>query len=135
MSQANVAVVRGVFEAGHRRDSATAFALYDEGIVWDVSRLGGADFGEGVFHGHDGIRRWFRGWLGAWDTVRNDVDELIDAGEQVIAITTQTSRGKTSGIEVELKQYSVWAVRDGRVQRAVWFRTREEALEAVGLSE
>ena len=65
MSRENVEVVRQVFEAGTRRDSSAALALYDPGLVWDVSRLEGADFGEGVFHGHDGLRRWFGEWLSA----------------------------------------------------------------------
>jgi hypothetical protein len=29
----------------------------------------------------------------------------------------------------------VWTLRNGKVIRAVWFRTRAEALEAVGLGE
>ena len=135
MSQEKVEVVRRVFEAGARRDSPTALALYDRELVWDVSRLEGVDFEGGIFHGHDGLRRWFRGWFAAWESVRNDLDELIDAGDSVISVTTQRSRGQTSGIEVELKQYAVWTVQGGKVTRVVWFQTRREALEAVGLRE
>ena len=135
MSWENVEVVRQVFEAGSRRDAPGAFALYDPALVWDVSRLEGVDFEEGIFHGHEGLRRWFRGWLGAWESVRNDLEEVIDAGDSVVSVTTQRSRGKTSGIDVELKQYAVWTVEGGKVTRVVWFQTRGEALEAAGLPE
>jgi ketosteroid isomerase-like protein len=135
MSRENVDVVRRVFQAGIRRDSAAAFSLYDRSLVWDVSRLEGVDFEGGVYHGHDGLRRWFQGWLAAWESVRNDLEDVIDAGDAVVTFTTQRSRGKTSGVEVELKQYAVWTVEGGKVTRVVWFQTRGEALEAVGLSE
>ena len=135
MSRENVEIVRRLFDAGIRRESAAAFTLYDPALVWDVSRLEGADFGEGVYHGHEGIRRWFREWLAAWESVRNDLEEVIDAGDHVVSVTTQRSRGKVSGIDVELKQYAVWTIRNGKILRAVWFQTRDEALEAVGLRE
>jgi ketosteroid isomerase-like protein len=67
--------------------------------------------------------------------VTNDIEEAIDAGDSVVTVTTQRSRGRTSGIEVELKQYAVWTVRAGKVTRAVWFHTRREAFEAAGLQE
>lgn len=135
MSQESVKLVRRLFEAGYRRDSATALALYDPAVVWDVSRLGGADFGAGVFHGHDGLRDWFREWYAAWEDIGNHLDGLMDAGESVVSVHTQRGRGRTSGVQVELEQYAVWTIRDGRIARVVWFPTRDEALKAVGLEE
>ena len=135
MSRENVEVVRRIFEAGNKRDSATALALYDPALVFDVSRLEGADFEEGVFHGHDGLRRWFREWFAAWETVSNDLEQLIDAGDSVVSVTTQRSRGRASGVEVELKQYAVWTIEGGKVTRVTWFQTRDEALGAAGLRE
>jgi ketosteroid isomerase-like protein len=130
VSRENVEIVRSIFEAGLRRDSETALALYDPEVVWDVSRLEGADFGEGVFHGHVGLRQWFREWYAAWENTVNDLEEVIDAGGHVISVHTQRSRGRASGVAVETRQYAVWTVRAGKVVRTVWFLTREEALEA-----
>jgi ketosteroid isomerase-like protein len=135
MSQENVEIVRRIFEAGAHRDGAATLTLYDHAVVWDVSRLGGADFGTGVFHGHDGLRRWFREWYAAWENTQNDLDELIDAGEYVVSVMTQRGRGRASGIEVDLEQYAVWSIRDGKVVHVIWFLTRKEAYEAVGLRE
>ena len=135
MSRDDVELVRRIFEAGKRRDSAAALALYDPDLVWDVSRLGGADFEAGVFHGHDGLRRWFREWYAAWENTENDLEELIDAGDHVISVHTQRGRGRASGIAVQIRQHAVWTIRSGKVARVVWFNSREEALEAVGASE
>ena len=135
MSQENVDIVRRVFEAEARRDRATILALYDDEVVWDVSRLQGADFGTGVFHGHDGLRRWFREWYSGWENVQNVVDDATGIGGQVVTVTTQWGRGRESGIEVKLQQHAVWSIRDGKIVGVVWFSTRSEALEAVGQRE
>src|SRR5918992_184524 len=48
MSRENVEIVRRVYEAAARRDSATVLALYDPEVELDNSRLGLAGFaGEG----------------------------------------------------------------------------------------
>jgi ketosteroid isomerase-like protein len=56
--------------------------------------------------------------------------ELIDAGEQVIAVLSVRGRGRVSGIELEYRPAGVWTLRQGKVVRVVWFPTRDEALEA-----
>ena len=68
----------------------------------------------------------------AWEDLVDVCEELIDAGEHVISISTMRARGRSSGAEVTSRRYAgVWAIRDGKVVRVVWFPTREEALKAV----
>ena len=136
MSRENVEVVRRVFEASARGDAETVLALYDPNVEWDASRTqpGLGEFAE-VYRGHDGIRHFFRRWREAWDIDEYEYDELIDAGDAVISVVTQRGRGQASGVEIARTLVGVWTVRDGRVLRAVWFPTRDEALEAVGLPE
>jgi len=67
----------------------------------------------------------------AWEDLVDVREELID-GEHVISISTMRARGRSSGAEVTSRRYAgVWAIRDGKVVRVVWFPTREEALKAV----
>ena len=138
MSEENVELVRRIYEAAARRDSAAVLAYYDPDVEWDssgspLSRLIG---GRGTYHGHEGVRDWFREWHEAWESVEEDYKELIDAGDQVISIATARARGRASGVDVEMSDYAaLWTVRDGKVVRVVWFPTREQALEAAGLSE
>jgi hypothetical protein len=45
------------------------------------------------------------------------------------------ARGKTSGVEVDMRHWHVWTLRDGKAVRWRVLSTRAEALEAVGMSE
>ena len=137
MSQENVEIVRRIFEAAASGDSADVFALYDPAVEWDASRapmprlIGGGD----VFHGHDGLRRFFKERNAIWGEIEDEPKELIDAGDHVVSADTERGRGRSSGVEVEMTQYAVWTIRSGKVVRVVWFPTRAEAFEAAGLSE
>ena len=136
MSEENVEIVRRVFDAGARRDAATVLAHYDPEVEWDVSRTHGGMVGQTIYHGHEGLRSFFRDWSEAWENVAYDYEELLDAGEQVISVQTTRGRGRASRAGVEWTQHTgVWTVREGKIVRVVWFPTRAEALEAAGLSE
>jgi ketosteroid isomerase-like protein len=135
MSKENVEIVRQVYEAAASRDAATIFTLYDPEVELDNTRLQMPEGGRGVYRGHEGLRRFFREWHEAWGSIEYDYDELIDAGEQVISVVTRHARGRASGAEVEMPLALIFTLRQGKVVRVVWFRTREEALEAAGLTE
>jgi len=138
MSEESVEIVRRVYDVAAHRDAETVLALYDPEVELDVSRLAvhGAPGGVGgVYHGHKGLRSLFGDWHEAYGKIQYDYDELIDAGEQVISVVTRHARGRASGAEVEQPFALVWTLREGKVVRVVWFLTREEALEAAGLSE
>ena len=135
MSRENVEVVQRVFEAASQRDAEAVLSLYDADVELDFSRLPHAEVvGGGLYRGHEGLRSWYREWYEAWESFDQAYEELIDAGERVVSVWNQRGRGRASGAEVELGGAAVWTVRDGKVVRQVGFPTREEALEAVGLS-
>lgn len=135
MSQANVEVVRRVYDAAARRDAATVFSLYDADVELGTSRLNVVGFGgasSGVYRGHDGLRRFFREWHEAWEDVEYDFEGLIDAGdEHVISVVRRRARGRSSGAEVEWPVALLWTIRQEKVVRVDWFPSREEALEAI----
>jgi ketosteroid isomerase-like protein len=131
MSRENMDVVRRVYDAASRRDSAAVLALYDPAVELDNTRL--QVVAGGVYRGHEGLRSFFRQWNEAWESVDYQVDDLVDAGgDLVISVVTRHGRGRSSGAEVEVQVALLWTVRDGKVVRLVWFPTREEALEAAG---
>ena len=137
MSEENVETVRRIYEAALRRDAATVLALYDPGVELDASRIGVSMHPSGgdTYHGHDGLRALFRDWHEAWGKIEYDYEELIDAGEEVVAVVNRHARGRASGVEVERPFALLWTLRDGKVIRVVWYLTPEEALEAAGLGE
>jgi ketosteroid isomerase-like protein len=135
MSEENVEIVRRVYEAAARGDTATVLKLYDPEVVWDFSRPYGGLFGRGVYHGHEGLRNAFHEYHEAWESIEDNWEELVDAGEHVVSVVKSRARGRASGVEVGGTQYGVWTLSEGTIVRVVWFRSREEALKAAGLSE
>jgi ketosteroid isomerase-like protein len=134
VSEANVEVVRRVYEAVAARDAEAVLALYDPDVEWDFtdSPVGNA-LEDRIYRGHEGLRRWWREWQEAWEGYEDTYRELIDAGEEaVVSVTTSRGRGRASGAETEWTQHGVWTIAGGRVTRVVWFRTRDEALAAAG---
>jgi ketosteroid isomerase-like protein len=136
VSQENVEIVRGIYEAVARRDAAAPFAVYAEDIVWDVSNSRRATIMDSVaYHGHEGVRKFWEEAVSAFGTVDLDVDEVIDAGDRVVALIREHEIGRTSGVPVDTRHVAVWTLADGKVVRMQIFDDREQALKAVGLVE
>ncbi len=91
--------------------------------------------GVGVYHGLEGVRSWNRDWLGAFGGFSAEVEEWIDAGDQVIAMVRWHGRGKLSGVPARMLRAHVWTVRDGKLLRLRIYDNRADALKAAGLSE
>jgi ketosteroid isomerase-like protein len=135
LSEANVEIVRGLLEAFQRRDHERAFDFYEPDIVWqDYSPA--SDL-RGVYHGHDGIRTCWRRWLSAWRDIQFELQDLHDAGDDVVAlIRRQRHWGRQSAIETEAPPYAlVFTIRGGKVVRWRNFPEQADTLEAVGLAE
>jgi ketosteroid isomerase-like protein len=132
MSRQNVEIVRECIESFQRGDYATAMEALDPEIEYELTH-----FPDGkIYHGHDGVREAFRIWIGTWEDYRQELDELIDAGDnEVIALVREFGRGIGSGIELERPTAGVWTLRNGKAVRIRFYEGREAALEAVALRD
>jgi ketosteroid isomerase-like protein len=132
VSEANVELIRRGYEAFNHGDADAVLEGFDPNIEWRVpDTFPDPD----TYHGHDGVRKFWEMWRGAFDDFRVEIEELIDAGDMVVAMTRVHGRGKGSGAEVATPSFPhVWTVRDGKAVRMEMLQTREAALEAVGLS-
>jgi ketosteroid isomerase-like protein len=136
MSQENVEIVRSIYDAVVQRDDVTPFEFYAEDIVWDMSNLRRAAlYMKPVYHGHEGVRECWRESLAAFGEVDFEVEELIDAGDQVLAAIRERDAGRASGVSVEASHVAVWTLAAGKVIRLQIFDNRQAALAAVGLRE
>jgi ketosteroid isomerase-like protein len=136
MSQENVEIVRGIYDAVARRDAAAPFEVYAEDIVWDVSNARrGALMSKPVYQGHDGVREFWRDGLSVFGEINLEVEGLIDAGDQVLAVIREREVGRASGAPVETAHLAVWTLTDGKVVQMQVFDDRQEAVEAAGLRE
>ena len=131
MSQANVEIVVGALEAAPGNPEAF-FSIFDESAEFDVS----ANVPDaGTYHGPEGVREFFRNWVGVFDDFGYDVEEVIDAGDSVIVSIHQWGTGRGSGARVDYRFWQAWTLRGGKVVLYKDFPERVRALEAVGLSE
>ena len=85
--------------------------------------------------GRDAYKRLVLGFMEALPDMSFEIRELIDAGDHVIASTVLHARGIASGADVSDAYVFVYKLRDGLIVEGWEYRTRQEALEAVGLSE
>jgi len=102
--------------------------------TFEYVALGGGPGTGGLYRGPEGLRE-FMGWFGEFSDARAEVNELIDAGGQVLVGITAWGRGKQSGVESGWHLWHLWTLRDGKIVRGAGFTARDEALEAAGLRE
>jgi ketosteroid isomerase-like protein len=90
----------------------------------------------GPYHGHAGVRQWWRDLLDAIDDLRIELDglEQLD-GERVLTTQRIVGRFRHTGIELDARWASIVTVRDGRVVRAIGYGSRRQALRAAGEPE
>jgi ketosteroid isomerase-like protein len=90
----------------------------------------------GPIHGKEAMRAYVQDWIDTFDGFRADPLELIDAGEdQVVAVMRVMGRAKLSGVETDLIFATLYTIREGKIARGREYATRDDALEATGLSE
>jgi ketosteroid isomerase-like protein len=131
MSQENVEIVKAAINALNRKDLDAFFKDAAPGFELDMSRSLGP--WRGVF-GLDQARRSVEEFRETWESARVEPHEFIEAGDLVIVPVTGHLKGR-GGIEVVASTTFAWTIRDGAIERVSMYQERQEALEAVGLSE
>ena len=122
--------VRGI-EAFNRRDIPGVLRLMDPEIVWD-HRL--ADL-QGKLFGPEAVAGWFTDLYEHFQTVEIDCPDVRDLGDRVLGLGIIRATGKGSGVETNLTFATVARFRNRRMTHYIDFGDRDQALEAVGLSE
>jgi ketosteroid isomerase-like protein len=117
MSQENVEITRQMVEAINRRDRDAWVRLNDPEVgfradpEWPKSE---------TVRGRDAVWELAAAIVEPWQHADFDMREVIDVGsDRLLVRITRSVRGKTSGIADVLDH---------------WFGTRDQALDAVGLS-
>ena len=131
MSQQNVDIVRAAIDAYNRGEWESLLNDADPGFELDLSRAAGPLHG---VYGLDQIRRFWSEFADSWESVRIEPHEFIEAGADVVVPWTLHVTGR-DGIEVQARVTWIWTIRDGAVERLCMYQERQDALEAVGLSE
>jgi ketosteroid isomerase-like protein len=128
MSQENVELVRRMYEAFHGGDANAALSHFDPEVVVDASFRVDA----GIGHGHEGLNRIIRTWIGTFDDWREEIEEIRDLGKHVLVLSTQRGRGKGSGAEVEQRYAVVYEVQGDKISRMTLDHDIARALKKAG---
>ena len=134
MSQENVEVVTIAYEAF----ATGGLDRFMEHFARDVDyrAFEGAPDDRGPMHGKAAVRAWLQDWIDMFDEFRMELVELVDAGDDTLVIAERYGgRAKLSGVDTDSIVWTVLTMRDGMIAGGREYPSREQALEAVGLSE
>ena len=82
------------------------------------------------------MRAYLQDWMDTFDGLEIRLIELIDGGGNTVAAVLRVGgRAKLSGLATDSTFGVVFWIRDGKIARGRDYATREQALEAAGLSE
>jgi uncharacterized protein len=133
MSQENVELIQRAYEEFDRGGLDGLAEFWHPDINWRAAE--GALDDVGLMEGPDAMRDYYRQWEETFEKIRAEVEELIDAGDRVVAVVRGIGRMKESDAEVDIRYAIVFTIRDGKIAQGREYFTRDEALEAAGLSE
>src|SRR5438132_868284 len=127
-----VELVRETVEAGGRGDLDALLGFYAPDAVWDMSNVG-----MGEFEGLAAIRGFLEDWLGSYEEMQWEAEEIRDLGNGItLAVVVQTARpvGSTGEVQVRSAGVSIWT--DGLVERVTNYADIDEGrLAAERLAE
>jgi ketosteroid isomerase-like protein len=151
MSEENVEIVKRVQPSGIdmvklvRASNAPDPAVTPEATGIDVTVLaddmevefisGTAGSLRGTDRGPEAFVQAWAEWLEAFDSYEIETEELIDAGDEVVALVRVRAKTRRDAVVVEHRPAAVWSVRERKIVRVRFFLERERALEAAGLAE
>jgi len=135
MSQENVEVARGFFDTFNRKGvRGLARDSWHPDVIWEVPpEWGILAGGECVWCGAERAMTGLEDLEGQLGRIHVEVDEAIDAGDEVVMMARASGEGAQSGAAVDATLHYAVQVEDGRIRRVRVFSERREALEAVGL--
>jgi ketosteroid isomerase-like protein len=138
MSADNVETVQRAYEfareAWARRDSRdpeladTIRRLFHPDVVVEEN----AQFPDAAaYRGYDGLLQWWSKFFDVYDEIEIEPQELIPAGDVVVARVRQSLRSRM-GVALEQDLAHVWTLHDGKIVHVTGYHEMSDALEAVG---
>jgi ketosteroid isomerase-like protein len=130
----NVEIVGRVLRRYGDRDIAGILEDLHQDVEIDYSESDAPD--ASIYHGHAGCLTFVRDRYEDFEERSFDIVELIDAPpEAVVAVGRMRGTGRASGAAVQARSFTLWKLRDGKVSQMKLYRSREDALEAVRLTD
>jgi ketosteroid isomerase-like protein len=133
MSRENVQLVRRSTDAYNRRDLDGIVETWAADAVLDWSRSRGFD--AGVYRGRSEIRAFVQRFLETFEEIRTEIAEPIEVGDDLVIVENVAYLRGRDGIEVQARSAWLITFQDGEQTSLTLYQTKQEALEAAGVSE
>jgi ketosteroid isomerase-like protein len=122
-------VARAMYDAFNRGDMEAILELADPAIaVEDHGVIDGA-----TYEGREGVVQFLAFQAEAFSAQSVELEELIETGEEIVAVIVLRGEGPVSRIPLEGRFTHVWEIAGGMVRRLRVYATKQDALEAAGL--
>jgi ketosteroid isomerase-like protein len=125
MAEADIETLRSSYEALNQGDAEAALeALHPDGVWRESAELpGGAEL-----NGRDAVLGFLEDFLAQWREFRQEIEDIVVAGERVAVLIHLTAVGRASGIEVDTRYAHVWTMREGKGVEVDAYRDPQAAL-------
>jgi len=115
MSEQNIALLRGLYEAFNKGDVPSVLGAFDQNIEWYEAE--GMPYG-GLHRGPDAIaEKVFGPVSGDFDDFAVTPNEAYADGDEVVVIATYSGTAHESRNELRQQAVHAWTVRDGKIAR------------------
>jgi ketosteroid isomerase-like protein len=131
MSQGNAEAVRRVYDALNHGDWDAVFRDMHPEVEITFQRGPGA----GTHRQREAVQGFLEDYIAAFDNMVFEPKELLENGDQIVALVTRRARLKGASGELVVRNGHVWTVRDGTIMSMKSYPDPEKALQAAGLRE
>jgi ketosteroid isomerase-like protein len=131
MAAGDAELIRAVFAQSSGGDVGAVFRVADPDVRV-VPRPAEPD-AAAEYRGLDELMDYLVNWYSQWEEYEVEPVEIIDAGEQVLAVVRERGRLEGSGLEVEEDFSHSFRLRAGKIVEWQMYDSNAEAREAVGL--
>ena len=131
MSEENVRVIRGLYEAFGRGDVPTVLGDLDQSIEWrEAENFIYAD--RNPYIGPQAVLEGVFMRLGTeWDGFAVAPEDVLDAGDRVVVLGTYSGTYKATGRKVRAQMAHIWSLRDGKVMKFQQYTDTKQFAQAV----
>jgi len=132
MSQENVNLIRGMYDSFAAGDVPAVVAKMDPEIVWNEAE--NFPYADGnPYIGPDAVVEGVFARLGSeWEYWDLTIEEILDAGDRVIAVGRYSAKNKTTGTVIDAQFAHFWTVQAGKAKRFQQYADTAQASRAVG---
>lgn len=124
----SIEVVTRAYQAFKRQDAEALIAISDPEIEFG----GSAAAPDGLYRGHEGIRKYMTDIDGAfgheWDA---GLERIAEAGEDRVVLIARVFGPGKGGLPLDLHLAHIWELKDGKLLRGTVYLDPEAALDAV----